>query len=83
MYAHLIFLETSVQGDRMHHPMHIHGNNFIVLRQGNAAERANTNIENQKYPTTNTPAVADTVSVPAYGYAVVKFHAINPGKFNF
>ena len=46
--------------------MHLHGHTFWVL-------------STSEYPETNTPILRDTVSVPAQGWARIRFVADNPG----
>ena len=48
------------------HPMHLHGHTFWVLSTSD-------------YPETNTPILRDTISVPAQGWAHIRFVADNPG----
>lgn len=58
------------------HPIHLHGQNFYIVGQGNGTYNATShpihfNLAN--------PVYRNTVSVPAGGWAAVRFRAVNPG----
>jgi len=59
------------------HPMHLHGHEFQVVARGAGTWNGNTNNLPQ------TPAKRDVVTVPAYGYTVIRFQANNPGVWFF
>lgn len=67
------------------HPMHLHGHHFWILKQGSYDELQepnyylNTVINPNNPEYTTRPNHRDTVSVPAAGFAVVRFVADNPG----
>ncbi|KAK9293192.1 hypothetical protein L1049_021181 [Liquidambar formosana] len=63
------------------HPMHVHGHSFYLLGSG-----AGTNTTVYYNETTDSdslnladPPLLNTVSVPKYGWAVIRFVANNPG----
>ena len=61
--------------------MHIHGHQWVILKQGSAAERNRTNFwQNVEKP--KNPVLRDICVVPQNGYAVVRFKANNPGKMD-
>lgn len=72
-------LSSNDFNDLLNHPMHLHGHYFSVLKQGSAEERN----RNPKFwlNVTNVPnpAVRDTSSVPAFGFEVIRWIAVNPG----
>lgn len=58
------------------HPIHLHGQNFYVVGTGSGnynstTDPANFNLKN--------PASRNTITVPAGGWAAVRFRAANPG----
>lgn len=68
--------------------MHLHGHHFWVLKQGTAQERKDNpyyyldtvlNKTTCGSSCTNKPNHRDIVSVPAAGYAVIRFQANNTG----
>ncbi|KAJ3378541.1 hypothetical protein HDU84_007493, partial [Entophlyctis sp. JEL0112] len=70
---------TIVNGDAMQHPFHLHGHTFFVLAAGKASSISDI-------PTTFSminPMQRDTITVSAYGYAVIRFVADNPGIWLF
>ncbi|KAJ3340029.1 hypothetical protein HDU83_007283 [Entophlyctis luteolus] len=70
---------TIVNGDAMQHPFHLHGHTFYVLAAGKASSIS-------QIPTTFNminPMQRDTITVGAYGYAVIRFVADNPGIWLF
>ncbi|KAJ3378274.1 hypothetical protein HDU84_007702 [Entophlyctis sp. JEL0112] len=70
---------TIVNGDAMQHPFHLHGHTFFVLAAGKASSIS-------EIPTAFNminPMQRDTITVSAYGYAVIRFVADNPGIWLF
>ncbi|KAI4354615.1 hypothetical protein L6164_003464 [Bauhinia variegata] len=71
----VVFQNTAILAPE-NHPMHIHGFNFHVLAQGFGNYNAT-----RDEPTFNlvNPQIRNTISVPAAGWAVIRFVANNPG----
>ncbi len=76
-----MFVDTSTNSTQMAHPMHVHGYHFIILKQGFATDRANPNLEKENFIIRKNVTVADTVSIPPFGYVVLRLKITNPGKF--
>jgi len=77
-----LYLEMPSSGQKRHHPMHIHGNNWVVVKQGYMEERMNN--PNGYY--LNRENIADrprrdVILIPDGGYAIVEFVANNPGMW--
>ena len=72
-----MFQDTAVLGAERH-PMHLHGFSFYVVGQGFG------NFDKDKDPITYNmvdPPYQNTVSVPAGGWAAMRFRAANPGEY--
>jgi len=62
------------------HPIHMHGLMFHVLEIGSAADRLAGKMQRPyDYRANPYPAMKDTVAVPSFGYAKIRFRATNPG----
>jgi Multicopper oxidase len=62
----------------VHHPLHLHGHQFVVNGMGQENEiTAGVMPSASQNP---SPTFRDTVTVPSRGYAKIKFRANNPGK---
>ncbi|RYN46516.1 hypothetical protein AA0114_g8304 [Alternaria tenuissima] len=59
------------------HPMHLHGHIFQVVAKGVGAWNGDEDLLPE------VPAKRDGVVVPAFGYAVIRFKADNPGVWFF
>ena len=92
-------------GKAFHHPFHVHGHHFAVVKVGYPIQNVTTgkniafntdvvcDVENgpcifphwngESPPAFNMSFVAikDTVVVPAWGYVVLQFRAVNPGAW--
>lgn len=71
----------------LHHPFHLHGHHAYVLEEGvlnkpfaNLTKEELDEWMNQEWNLHDKLPVKDTVSVPAGGYAIIRFYADNPGK---
>ena len=76
------YIEMPMEGQKRHHPMHVHGMDWVVLKQGYEKEMKD-NPEGY-FLNTGDGAVRpsrDTVLVPDGGFAVVEFWAGNPGMW--
>lgn len=58
------------------HPIHLHGQSFFIVGFGNGTYNSTTDPANFNLV---NPAARNTISVPAGGWAAVRFQAINPG----
>lgn len=68
------------KGPILNHPMHIHGYNWAVLKQGSMKERMqNPNDFWKKRESVKDPSVRDVIIIPSGGFAVVRFIANNLG----
>ena len=67
-------------GPTLNHPLHIHGYNWAILKQGSMDERMK-NPEGfwKDRVTASDPAIRDVIIIPSGGFAVVRFIANNPG----
>jgi laccase len=72
----LVMQDTSVIGIESH-PMHLHGYNFFVVGQGFG--NYNPTNDPTKFNLID-PVKRNTVSVPAGGWAAIRFLADNPGN---
>jgi laccase len=73
----VVLQDTAILGAESH-PMHLHGFSFYVVGRGFG------NFDKDKDPTTYNlvdPPYQNTVSVPTAGWAVMRFHATNPGEY--
>lgn len=62
------------------HPIHMHGLMFHVLEIGSAADKLAGKMQTPyDYRANPYPAMKDTVAVPSFGYAKIRFRATNPG----
>ncbi|XP_031497903.1 laccase-3-like [Nymphaea colorata] len=73
----IVFQDTNIVAAE-NHPMHIHGYSFYVLAEGfgnfdPATDTAKFNLIDPPY--------RNTVAVPVNGWAVIRFHADNPGAW--
>lgn len=68
------------------HPMHLHGYKYYVVAMGTFGPNDTidsikaANEQNLINKTLSQAPSKDTVNVPNYGYAIVRFRASNPGK---
>lgn len=69
------------------HPFHLHGHYFYVLAQGvfekpfaNMSKEEVNKWMNQEWELHDRLPIKDTVSVPPYGYVVIRIDFNNPGK---
>lgn len=76
----------------MHHPFHLHGFRFLVKTMGQHPEQRHMTVNLARTLRVNEvpearlavehhnrPPFKDTISIPSYGYAVLRFRADNPG----
>jgi laccase len=75
----LVMQDTSVIGIESH-PMHLHGYNFFVVGQGFG--NYNPTNDPTKFNLVD-PVKRNTVSVPAGGWAAIRFLADNPGNDSY
>lgn len=71
------------------HPFHLHGHPFRVV----AMERVGKNITREEvmdmdakgliHRNLDSAPLKDTVTVPDGGFTIIRFHATNPGTWNF
>lgn len=71
------FIEISVPGGPVGHPIHLHGFGFQVVDMGlieqhKSGKTAFTNA-------THFPVIKDTVVIPSGGFVRIRFRACNPG----
>lgn len=71
-----IVFQSPLLGDTFANPMHLHGYNFFVLAQGFGMYRPERDVK--RYNLVDPP-VRNTVQVPIFGWAAVRFVANNPG----
>jgi laccase len=74
----VVFQDTAILGAESH-PMHLHGFSFYVVGRGFG------NFDKTKDPATYNlvdPPYQNTVSVPAGGWAAMRFRAANPGEYS-
>ncbi|KAF8967014.1 hypothetical protein BGZ46_000241 [Entomortierella lignicola] len=64
--------------DEGSHPFHLHGHIFYVLGTGDGNYIPGKTVLN-----TNNPLRRDTVTIPEFGYAVLRFINDNPGLWTF
>ncbi|KAF9198767.1 hypothetical protein BGZ49_000323, partial [Haplosporangium sp. Z 27] len=64
--------------DEGSHPFHLHGHIFYVLGTGDGNYVPGKTVLN-----TNNPLRRDTVTIPEFGYAVLRFINDNPGLWTF
>lgn len=70
------------------HPFHLHGYNFYLLKEGTfkngmlhqGIEELNRWLDSGAMENKSTAVLKDSIGVPSGGYAVLRFHADNPGK---
>lgn len=61
----------------MNHPFHLHGHGFMVLDMDHLS--SNSKSKNTSRINRNQPLFKDTITVPSFGYSVIRFRANNPG----
>nr|CAB3478856.1 unnamed protein product [Digitaria exilis] len=72
-----VVLQNTALVGRESHPMHLHGYNFFVLKQGFGNYDA---ARDSKRFNLVDPQERNTVAVPTGGWAVIRFVADNPGE---
>uniref|UniRef100_R4FLW6 Putative multicopper oxidase n=1 Tax=Rhodnius prolixus TaxID=13249 RepID=R4FLW6_RHOPR len=73
------------------HPFHLHGYNFYLLKEGTfkngmlhqGIEELNRWLDSGAMENKSTAVLKDSIGVPSGGYAVLRFHADNPGFWIF
>ncbi|KAF7012990.1 unnamed protein product [Triticum aestivum] len=71
-----IVFQSPVLADTYANPMHLHGHDFLVLAQGFGQYNAETDVATYNLV---DPPVRNTVHVPLFGWAAVRFVTNNPG----
>nr|XP_018904620.1 PREDICTED: laccase-3-like isoform X2 [Bemisia tabaci] len=87
----LILIDPSPLNLNLNHPMHFHGFNFHILAQGkfNPNQDLNPQIKSLQRKLLDgaflkpNPPLKDVISVPSFGYVVLRFLADNPGVWFF
>ncbi|XBI51120.1 hypothetical protein VPH35_033686 [Triticum aestivum] len=72
-----IVFQSPVLADTYANPMHLHGHDFLVLAQGFGQYNAETDVATYNLV---DPPVRNTVHVPLFGWAAVRFVTNNPGN---
>ncbi|PQE09146.1 multicopper oxidase protein [Rutstroemia sp. NJR-2017a WRK4] len=57
------------------HPIHLHGHDFFILRQGSGTYHSNVTLNR------HNPPRRDTAMLPSKGYLVIAFETDNPGAW--
>jgi len=72
---------SASNGPTLNHPMHIHGYNWAILKQGSMEERMrNPDSFSLDRVNANDPSVRDVIIIPSGGFAVVRFISNNAGN---
>ncbi|CAG8489834.1 10839_t:CDS:2 [Diversispora eburnea] len=66
-----------INDSTFHHPFHLHGHNFYLIGTGQGST-----VDPNLYDF-ETPPIRDTVTVPKFGWVVIRFVADNPGVWGF
>ena len=74
---------------QVHHPFHLHGHRYAVMSLGQHPTKSRMTVEDAKELKVNenlnryfgeiNPVFKDTLTIPSFGYAVIRFKADNPG----
>lgn len=65
------------------HPFHLHGHKFWVLAIGDSGYFQDDYYDNDEVMNFDNPIFRDTVNIPGFGWAVIRFVVDNPGVWPF
>ncbi|XP_059478414.1 uncharacterized protein LOC132198398 isoform X2 [Neocloeon triangulifer] len=76
----ILYLDNMNTNGGLTHPIHMHGLMFYVLEIGSSDDRLmGKHLLSYDYRNNPNPNKKDTIAVPSFGYAKIRFKATNPG----